>query len=93
MWSSKFTRSTIKKVKGFKYLGSTIQNNGDCNHEVKRRVQAGWNGWRMATGITCENKISVRMKGKKYKMLVKPAMLWTGDSSTNKKTGSRAGGR
>ncbi|KAK2921830.1 hypothetical protein Q8A73_001315 [Channa argus] len=34
----------VKKVQDFKYLGSTVQSNGECGKEVKRRVQAGWNG-------------------------------------------------
>ncbi|KAK3519634.1 hypothetical protein QTP86_002446 [Hemibagrus guttatus] len=36
----------VKKVLEFKYLGSTVQSNGECGKEVKKRVQAGWNGWR-----------------------------------------------
>ncbi|KAK3562532.1 hypothetical protein QTP86_000661 [Hemibagrus guttatus] len=34
----------VKKVQEFKYLGSTVQSNGECGKEVKKRVQAGWNG-------------------------------------------------
>ncbi|KAK3516689.1 hypothetical protein QTP70_022185, partial [Hemibagrus guttatus] len=30
----------VKKVQEFKYLGSTIQSNGECEKEVKKRVQA-----------------------------------------------------
>ena len=48
----------IRKVEEFKYLGSTVQSNGDCNREVKKRVQAGWNGWRKVTGVICDKKIS-----------------------------------
>ena len=36
----------VVKVEDFKYLGSTVQSNGECRREVKKRVQAGWNGWR-----------------------------------------------
>ena len=36
----------VAKVEDFKYLGSTVQSNGECGREVKKRVQAGWNGWR-----------------------------------------------
>ncbi|KAK3555905.1 hypothetical protein QTP86_029782, partial [Hemibagrus guttatus] len=32
----------VKKVQEFKYLGSTVQSNGECGKEVKKRVQAGW---------------------------------------------------
>ena len=34
----------VAKVEDFKYLGSTVQSNGECGREVKKRVQAGWNG-------------------------------------------------
>ncbi|KAK3572534.1 hypothetical protein QTP86_034339 [Hemibagrus guttatus] len=32
----------VKKVQEFKYLGSTVQSNGECGKEVKKRVQAGF---------------------------------------------------
>ena len=28
----------VAKVEDFKYLGSTVQNNGECGREVKKRV-------------------------------------------------------
>ncbi|KAI5090185.1 hypothetical protein C0J45_20320 [Silurus meridionalis] len=31
-----------EKVEEFRYLGSTVQINGECVGEVKKRVQAGW---------------------------------------------------
>ncbi|KAI5086753.1 hypothetical protein C0J45_23264, partial [Silurus meridionalis] len=34
----------VKKVEEFRYLGSTVQSNGECVREVKKRVQAGWSG-------------------------------------------------
>ena len=33
----------VPRVKKFKYLGSTVQESGTCEREVKRKVQAGWN--------------------------------------------------
>ncbi|KAK3532300.1 hypothetical protein QTP86_016064, partial [Hemibagrus guttatus] len=66
----------VKKVQEFKYLGSTVQSNGECAKEVKKRVQAGWNGWRKVSGVLCDRKISARIKGKVYKTVVRPAMLY-----------------
>ncbi|KAK3532132.1 hypothetical protein QTP86_008571 [Hemibagrus guttatus] len=66
----------VKKVQEFKYLGSTVQSNGECGKEVKKRVQAGWNGWRKVWGVLCERKISVRIKGKVYRTVVRAAMLY-----------------
>ncbi|KAK3568269.1 hypothetical protein QTP86_002779 [Hemibagrus guttatus] len=66
----------VKKVQEFKYLGSTVQSNGECGKEVKKRVQAGWNGWRKVSGVLCDQKISARIKGKVYRTVVRPAMLY-----------------
>ncbi|KAK3522406.1 hypothetical protein QTP86_009978 [Hemibagrus guttatus] len=65
----------VKKVQEFKYLGSTVQSNGECGKEVKKRVHAGWNGWRKVSGVLCDRKISARIKGKVYRTMVRPAML------------------
>ena len=66
----------VAKVDDFKYLGSTVQGNGECNREVKKRVQAAWNSWRIMTGILCDKKIPSRVKEKVYKTAVRPAMLY-----------------
>ncbi|KAK3568967.1 hypothetical protein QTP86_021378, partial [Hemibagrus guttatus] len=66
----------VKKVQEFKYLGSTVQINGECGKEVKKRVQAGWNGWRKVLGVLCDRKISARIKGKVYRTVVRMAMLY-----------------
>ncbi|KAK3543382.1 hypothetical protein QTP70_018404, partial [Hemibagrus guttatus] len=66
----------VKKVQEFKYLGSTVQSNEECGKEVKKRVQAGWNGWGKVSGVLCDRKISARIKGKVYRTGVRPAMLY-----------------
>ncbi|KAK3571106.1 hypothetical protein QTP86_001786 [Hemibagrus guttatus] len=66
----------MKKVQEFKYLGSTVQSNGECGKEVKKRVQSGWNGWRKVSGVLCDRKISARIKGKVYRTVVRAAMLY-----------------
>ncbi|KAK3518525.1 hypothetical protein QTP70_001508 [Hemibagrus guttatus] len=66
----------VKNVQEFKYFGSTVQSNGECGKEVKKRVQAGWNGWRKVSGVLCDRKISGRIKGKVYRTVVRPAMLY-----------------
>ena len=66
----------VTKVDEFRYLGSTVQSNGDCGREVKKRVQAGWNGWRKTAGVICDRRVSARTKGKIHKVVVRPAMLY-----------------
>ena len=66
----------VKKVDHFKYLGTVVSADGSCEEEVRRRVQAGWKSWRRASGVLCERKLSARLKGKMYKSIVRPAMLY-----------------
>ena len=39
--TEKMEDTKVPRVKEFKYLGSTVQEIGSCEREVKRRVQAG----------------------------------------------------
>ncbi|KAK3546361.1 hypothetical protein QTP70_025767 [Hemibagrus guttatus] len=75
----------VKKVQEFKYLGSTVQSNGESGKEVKKRVQAGWNGWRKVSGVLCDRKISARIKGKVYRTVVSPAMLYALETESLRK--------
>ena len=63
-------------MEDFKYLGSTVQCNGECEGEVKKRVHAGWNGWRRMSGVICDRRVPARVNGKVYKVAVRPAMLY-----------------
>ena len=38
----KMEDTKVPRGKEFKYLGSTVQESGGCEREVKKRVQAGW---------------------------------------------------
>ena len=39
----KMEDTKMPRVKEFQYLGSTVQESGNCKREVKKRMQAGWN--------------------------------------------------
>ena len=66
----------VPRVKEFKYLGSTVQESGSCEMEVKKRVQAGWNGWKKESGVICDNRLQAKVKGKVYSSVVRPAMVY-----------------
>ena len=66
----------LKRAKNFKYLGSTISSDGRCEEEVRRRIQAGWMNWKKVSGVLCDRKLSARVKGKMYRSVVRPAMLY-----------------
>ena len=66
----------VPRVKELKYLGSTVQESGDCERKIKRRVQAGWNGWKKVSGVICDRRLPIRVKGKVYSSVVRPAMVY-----------------
>ena len=71
----KLQEEKLKRAKNFKYLGSTVSSNGRCE-EVRRRIQAEWMSWKKVSGVLCDTKLSPRVKGKMYKSVVRPAMLY-----------------
>ena len=66
----------VKRAKHFKYLVSTISSDGRCEEEVRRRIQAGWMSWRKVSEILCDRKLSAKVKGKMYKSVVRPTVLY-----------------
>ena len=76
----------LKKVNSFKYLGSTLSQDGDLDQEVEKRIQAGWKNWKRLSGVLCDKKLSARRKGKAYKVAVRPAMTYGAETWSIKKT-------
>ena len=72
----KMEDAKVPRVKEFKYLRSTVQESGCCERDVKKRVQAGWNGWRRVSGVICDKRLPARVKGKVYNSMVRPAMVY-----------------
>ena len=72
----KMEDTKVPRVKEFKYLGSTVQETGGCEREVRKRVQAGWNVWRRVSGVICDKRLRARVKGKVYSSMVRPAMVY-----------------
>ena len=72
----KMDDTKVPRVKEFMYLGSTVQESGGCEREVKKRVQAGWNRWRGVSGVICDRRLPARVTGKVYSSVLKPAMVY-----------------
>ena len=60
----KMEDTKVPRVKEFKYLGSKMQESCDCERDVKKRVQEGWNGWTRVSGVICDKRLPARVKGK-----------------------------
>ena len=61
----------LERVNTFKYLGATLAENGDLDAEMTHRIQSGWKNWKKVSGILCDRRISLRVKGKVYKIVVR----------------------
>ena len=66
----------VPRAKEFQYLGSTVQESGSCEREVKRRVQARWNKWRKVSEVICDRRLPARVKGKVYSSVLRPAKMY-----------------
>ena len=72
----KMEDTKVPRIKEFKYLGSTVQKDGSCEREIKKRVQAGCNGWRKVSRVICDRRLPTRVKRKVYSSVVRPAMVY-----------------
>jgi len=68
--------ANIPRVERFKYLGSIIQENGEIDEDINHRIKVGWQKWKNTFGILCDRKIPLRLKGRVYRMVVRPALLY-----------------
>ena len=52
---------------------------------MTHRIQSGWKNWKRVSGILCDRRISLRVKGKVYKTVVRPAMMYGAETWAVKK--------
>ena len=77
--------TNIKRVQKFKYLGSTLDSEGEMDKETKHRVQSGWNNWRKVSGVLCDKRVPIKLKGKVHKAVVRPALTYGLEAAPLKK--------
>ncbi|VDO76071.1 unnamed protein product [Heligmosomoides polygyrus] len=66
----------IKKMEEFRYLGSDLSEEGSVDQAVRGRIYAAWLKWRESTVILCHCRCSRTLKGKLYRIVVRPALLY-----------------
>ena len=72
----KMEDTKVPRVKENKYLESTVQESGDCEREIKKRMQEGWNGCRKVSGVICDRSLPARIKGKVYSSVVRSTIAY-----------------
>ena len=79
----------LKRARNFKYLGSVVDNTADTEKEVNYRIQCGWNNWRKVSGVICDRRVPVRLKGKVHRTVVRPALTYGLEAAPMKKKEER----
>ena len=75
----------LKILKTFKYMGSTLAEDVELDAEVTHRVQSGLKNWMRVYGVLCDRRMNTKIKGKVYRTVVRPALVYGADTWALKK--------
>ena len=53
-----------------------LQKDGDIDEDVSHRIKVGWLKWRQASGVLCDKRVPQKLKGKFYRTVIRPGMLY-----------------
>ncbi|KAM2151572.1 hypothetical protein ACFX1R_046006 [Malus domestica] len=56
----------IRKVKTIPHSGSILQENLELDGDLNHRIQAGWMKCKSASGVLCDRRRPLKLKGKIY---------------------------
>jgi len=76
----------VPRVERLRYLGSIIQENGEIDEDINHQIKVGWQKWKNASGVLCDRRIPLRLKGRVYHMVVRPALLYRAECWPIKKS-------
>ena len=71
----------LQRVHHFKYLGSSVEETGGMATEITQRMSAAWRNWKRCSGVLCDRRMPVKLKGKVYTLVVRPALLYGAETS------------
>lgn len=60
----------------YKYLGSMMHNSGNIECNIQHRIASAWLKWREVTGVTCDRRMPVKLKGLVYKSIIRPVLMY-----------------
>ena len=80
---------TVEAVRDFIFLGSKITAEGDCNHEIKRRLLRGRKVMTNLDSILKSRDVTLSTKVRLVEAIVFPVVMYGCESWTPKKTEDR----
>jgi hypothetical protein len=57
-------------------MGSMLQKDGDIDEDVSHRIKSSWLKWRQVSGVLCDPRVPLKIKGKFYRAAIRLAMLY-----------------
>jgi hypothetical protein len=66
----------VPKKDTFLYLGSMLQKNEDIDEDVSHRIKAGRLKWHQTSGVLCDPRVPLKLKGKFYRTAIRPVILY-----------------
>ena len=75
----------VELVENFCYLGDVIQKDGGCGKAVRERVRKGWLKFKELSGVLCNRRIALKMRGVLYRACVRTVMMFGCESWPIKK--------
>ncbi|KAM1184492.1 hypothetical protein ACFX2G_014201 [Malus domestica] len=69
-------QNELPKSDRFRYLGSILQKNEEFDGDLTHRIQTGWMKWKSPSGVLCDRRRLLKLKGKFYRTAIRPAMLY-----------------
>jgi len=72
-------------VQSFCYLGDVLQSDGGCDIAVNERVRKGWFKFRELSGVLCNRRLPLGMKGVLYRSCVRTVLTYGSETWPLKK--------
>jgi hypothetical protein len=66
----------VLKKDTFRYLGSMQQKDGYIDEYISHKIKADWLKWRQTSGVVCDPMMPLKLKGKIYRIAIRPTMLY-----------------
>ncbi|GJU02108.1 retrovirus-related pol polyprotein LINE-1 [Tanacetum coccineum] len=66
----------LQPKESFRYFGSMIHRSGRIDEDVAHLIRVGWMKWRAASEVPCDRRIPLKLKGKFYRVAIRPTMLY-----------------
>ena len=70
---------TFRITRTLKYLGSTLNEEANCEDEVRDRIGAVWSNWPKVSLIFYDRKMPERMKHRVYEASPTSTVIWSGN--------------